>query len=371
MITTTPFSLAHAPLERVFFVLDAIPRFTTEVGVWINTPSGVQPVDFVDVNVLPDGTLVASWSDAIATLPLHNLVVQAGDQTQIINLCQLERVVQHYDRPTNSTFGTFSFTDSLHIAPNDWRCHQGRFGPWQFSDDQHEEVLNAVSEILVYETFLSVNGTAHLVYVEATNKEGIAFQKINNSIAPASGRTLQETLRLIYEWSTVAQEPFNCTDRAAVAARDFLIQLNFGSDELEILDQLQPMQIAEFIKNNPHARVRPENVPPITSGIARMLFKRMSSLSLAALMRTHNIVLDQPFDHDTLLREDQRRLYLATQKFRDEYEIDSTIPITDEEAVMRKAVQNYPEYKAFIANKLTLLLGRREVLNRVSDGTLF
>lgn len=372
MIFTRPFSLSTAPQERVFYVLDALPRFASEVGVWVKTPNGLEPIDFIDVEYLPDGTLVASWGDAFGTLPLHNVVVQTGDDTQIVNLAPIERVIDCYDRPTDSTFGTFSFTDSIPIDGNDWRCHRGLYAAWQFTDDQHGEVLNELSEILVYETLLSINGTMHLIYVEATNKDRIAFQKINNSIAPASGRTLQEVLRLIYEWFVVSQKPFNCTDKIALAARDFIRQYRFSDLELEQLAALNPMQVAQYLSGDEAARVRPDNISPMSGAISRMVFKRMSSFSFSALMRLHGLDFDDPqFNFASVLKEDQRRLHVATQKFRDKYGVGLEVPIVDTKKVVEKAVENHPAYRFFIEQQVRTLVNRREVLGRVADGNLF
>ena len=69
MIKTQPFSTGILSIYRGFFVLDKLPKFATEIDVWIQTPSGNESVDFVDVFVLQDGTLLAAWVHPFQKLP--------------------------------------------------------------------------------------------------------------------------------------------------------------------------------------------------------------------------------------------------------------------------------------------------------------
>lgn len=372
MIFVTPFSLSALSQYKCFYVLDKLPKHSSEVGVWIKTPTGIDPVDFVNVFSFPDGTLVAAWSDPLTSLVLHNVVAQTDGSTQVINLSSLERVIDIYNRPPDSTFGTFSFGASIPIQSGDWRCYRGMYGFWQFSNDNHDdEIVSEVSEILVFETLLNLNGVAHVVYVEATNKEQIAYQKINNSIAPASGRTLQELLRLIYEWDVVAREPFNSTDPPAVAAREFVDALGFTTEELAVLSQLHEMQIASYIQGNENARLRPDGIEPMSEDVRRMVFKRMSSMTLSALLTLHDLDFDDDVINKTsVFEEEQRQLNIEVQRFRDYYRVGLDIPITDTYRVVKEALKTQPAYQALIHNQLRMLNNKRDVLSRVSNGSL-
>lgn len=314
MIQTQPFSTTILTTHRGFFILGKLPKFATEVDVWIQTPTGNESVDFIDVFVLQDGTLLAAWVHPFQKLPLHNLTVFCNGVTQVLNLYPLERIIDIYNRPLDASLGTFSFTNSIPVGSGDWRCDRGMYGAIQFTNDNHSRVLDEVNQIVIYESFLSVNGAAHLVYLQATGKTQIAEEKINNSIAPVTGRTLQETMRLIYEWSVLAEEPFNSTDSAAVAAKRFLDSLDFTTEERTALDSLPPMQISNYLAGSETARVRPSNIPALDDAIKTMVFKRMASSSLSALFKIHGIE-----DTYGLQALEQAELDAGIQRFNDYY----------------------------------------------------
>jgi hypothetical protein len=233
---------------------------------------------------------------------------------QVLNLCPLERIIDIYNRPLDANLGTFSFAKSIPIDGGDWRCHRGAYGPWQFTDDNHQIVIDEVTQIVIYESLLNLNNAGYLVYLEATGKTQLAEQKVNNSIAPVTGRTLQETMRLIYEWSVLAEEPFNSTDEAAVAAKTFLDFLGFTSDERTALASLPPMQISNYLAGSETARVRPSNIPALDDAIKTMVFKRMASSSLSALFKIHGIE-----DTYGLQALEQAELDAGIQRFNDYY----------------------------------------------------
>jgi len=314
MIKTRTFSTDILSTHRGFFILDKIPKFASEVDVWIQTPVGNESVDFIDIFTLQDGTLLAAWLHPFQNLRLHNLTAVCDGIEQIINLYPLERIIDIYNRPLNAELGTFSFAKSIPIDDGDWRCHRGLYAPWQFTDDSHEIVIDEVTQIVIYESFLNVNNIGHLIYLEATGKTQLANQKVNNSTAPVTGRTLQEAMRLIYEWSVLAEEPFNSTDDAAIVAKQFLDSLGFTTEERTALASFPPMQISNYLTGSETARVRPSNIPALDGAIKAMVFKRMASSSLSALFKIHGIE-----DTYGLQELEQAELDAGIQRFNDYY----------------------------------------------------
>lgn len=340
MIQVQPFTTDIISTHRGFFILDQLPKNATEVDVWIQTPAGNESVDFINVFTLADGTLLAAWQHPFQKLPLHNLTVFCNGVTQVLNLYLLERIIDIYDRPLDAQLGTFSFTKSVPVDGGDWRCDRGMYGAQQFTEDNHGRVLDEVNQIVIYEPFLGVNGSAHLLYLEAKNKTQVADTKINNSIAPVTGRTLQETLRLIYEWSVLAEEPFNSTDEAAVAAKAFLDGLGFTAEERAVLASLPPMQIANYLAGSETARVRPTTIPALDEAIKTMVFKRMACSSLSKLLSLHGIPLP-----DGVYEREVQELEAGLQRFNDYY--------TESVSAMEKAF--YDNQTRFFRNKQTVL----------------
>lgn len=340
MISTQPFITDVLTTHRGFFILDKLPKNATEVDVWIQTPVGNESVDFVDVFVLVDGTLLAAWQHPFQKLPLHNLTVFCDGVTQVLNLYPLERILDIYDRPIDAEFGTFIFTKSAPIGAGDWRCDRGMYGSAPFDNEQVSRVITELSQIVYFEPFLSVNGAGHIIYIESNSKSELANEKLNNSIVPTTGRTLQETLRLIYEWSILAEEPFSSTDDAALSAKTFLNSLKFTTEERTSLGSLPPMQISNYLSGSETARARPDTILMLDDAIKTMVFKRMASSSLSALFKIHGIE-----DTYGLLAIEIAELESGIQRFNDYY----SEPVSVAERSF------YDNQVRFFANKKSIL----------------
>ena len=340
MITKT-FSIDILSTHRGFFILDKLPKFATEIDVWIQTPTGNESVGFIDVFVLQDGTLLAAWQHPFQKLPLHNLIVFCDGVIQVLNLYPLERIIDIYDRPLDSELGTFSFTKSSPVGGGDWRCDRGMYGAKAFAGENIDRVFSEANEIVVYEPFMCLNGSAHLIYLQAKNKSQLAEDKLNNSVSPSTGRTLQETFRLIYEWSVLAEDPFNSADDAAIAAKAFFDGLGFTAEERTALASLPPMQISNYLAGSETARVRPSNIPALNEAIKTMIFRRMASSSLSALFKIHGIE-----DTYGLQALEQTELDAGIQRFNDYY----SEPISAED-------------KPFFDNQVRFFRNKQTVLN--------
>lgn len=281
MITVQPFSLEVIKTHKFFYLLRHIVD-VPEIQILHNTPAGYIETDVADAFSMPNGAIIIAWK-AAHIWSMHNLLALHGQTTENINIVSLERVIDIYDRPVDAQVGVFSFTNSdMVIAPHrDWRCDNGKFGPFPFANP--EGIFEAPSGIVIYEPILSINGIGHLVYVEGVGKQELANAYLNSDTRPVSGRTLWETLKLIREWAIVNQEPFNNTEAVAYKAFQFIKEMRFTNDELSVIDQQIPMQISNYLTGNTNARQRPDGVLPITSDIKNILFSRLASGSISAL----------------------------------------------------------------------------------------
>jgi hypothetical protein len=147
-------------------------------------------------------------------------------------------------------------------------------------------------------------------------------------------------MRLIYEWSVLAEEPFNSTDSAAVAAKRFLDSLDFTTEERTALASLPPMQISNYLAGSETARVRPSNIPALNDAIKTMVFKRMASSSLSALFKIHGIE-----DTYGLAAFEQAELDAGIQRFEGYY----TEPVSAADKPF------YDNQVRFFRNKQTVL----------------
>lgn len=364
MITVSQFSPLTLSTHKVFFVLDKLPKFAEEVDVWIQTPAGNESVDFISVFALEDGTLIAAWGHPFQKIPLHNLTAFCDGKTQIINLYPLERIIDIYDRPVDSESGTFHFTKSVPIDGGDWRCDRGMYGGGPFEGENVQRVIGEISEIIMYEPFLGVNSIAHVMYLQANGKSELASEKLNNSIVPITGRTLQETMRLIYEWSILAEEPFNSLEDVSVSSKAFLSSLRFTEEELETLSMFPPMQISNYLAGSEMARVRPSNIPALDNAIKTMVFKRMASSSLAALLHIHEIE-----DVYGLIDFEIVELKNGINRFREYYQIPEEWEMSQEEQIIEHC-ELYTKQGSYVHNQLRLFKNKQQIIDKVLNNEL-
>lgn len=361
MIQVQPFTTDILLTHKMFFILNQLPKNAQEVDIWIQTPAGLESVDFVNVYTLHDGTLLAAWKHPFEKLSLQNLTAFCDGVTQVLNLYPLERIIDIYDRPTDAEFGTFIFTKSAPIDSGDWRCDKGMYGSRPFEAESVSRVITNIGQVVYFEPFLSVNNVGNLIYIESNSKSDLANEKLNNSIVPTTGRTLQETLRLIYEWSILANEPFNSADEAAICAKDFLSLLKFSDSDIALLDSLPPMQVAQFLSGSETARIRPDNIPELSGEIKEIIFKRMGSSSLCALLQIHGIE-----DVYGLLELERQELDAGIGRFKEHYQIPEEWSILEWERIIEHCVLYYHEtIGPYVHNQLRLFNNKTDILNKV------
>jgi hypothetical protein len=310
MITVQPFTLEVIKTHKCFYLLRHITG-ASELQILHNTPAGYIETNVADAFSMPNGAIIIGWKAPLNIAPMHNLVAVHGQTTENINLVPLERVIDIYDRPVDAQLGVFSFTGSdMILAPHlDWRCDNGKFGPLPFANP--EGIFEAPSGIVVYEPILPVNGVGYIVYVEGVGKQDLANAYLNSDTRPVTGRTLWETLKLIREWAIVNKEPFNNTEAVAHKSHQFIRELKLTEQEIAVIDQQIPMQIANYLTGSTNARQRPDGVLPITDDVKDLLFSRLASCSVAAL----EYLNPGMWDLEELVSKEQEQLVIDEQIF--------------------------------------------------------
>lgn len=358
MITVKPFSLEVLSTHKGFFLLDQLPKNATEVDVWVKTPAGNESVDFVDVFSMADGSLLAAWKHPFQKL--HNLQVFCDGVTQILNVYIVERVIDVYDRPSDSEYGTFIFCPSVSIDGADWRCDQSMYGPRAFKGEKVSQIINSLDEIVFFESFLNVNGVGHVIYLETRTKTELANEKLNNSIVPVAGKTLQECLRLVYEWSILAKEPFNSQDEAAVAAFRFISELKFTDNELQTLEELTPMQVSKFLAGSETARLRDMEIPILSDDVANIAFRRMAASCLSFIVSLNPNI----WDLEEILKVEIDELDKGLARFREYYKLPDDMEISDNPALIDHCFIYFPKQLSYVHTQLRGFKNKKMIIQR-------
>ena len=365
MITVKQFNLEVLSTHKGFFLLDQLPKHATEVDVWVQTPAGNESVDFIDVFSMLDGSLLAAWEHPFMKLPLHNLQVFCDGKVQVLNLYTIERILEIYDRPTNAEFGTFAFCPSKLIPDGDWRCDKGIYGPRPFPKEMMGKAIDEVGQIVFYEPFLNVNSVGHIIYLES-NKTELAAERLNNSVVPVVGRTLQECLRLVYEWSVLAKDPFNSDEEAATCALKFVESLGFTQTELDTIEKLTPMQVSKFISGSDTARLRDMDILPLSKEVTNIVFSRMAASTLSFIVSLNPAI----YDISEIVKEELKQLEQGIERFRDYYKLPEDMELADNASVVDHCFIYFPKQLDYVKTQLRGFANKTELLKQALNGLL-
>lgn len=363
MITVKPFNINVLSTHKGFFLLDKLPKNKESVDVWIQTPTGNESVDFVDVFKMADGSLLAAWQHPFQKLPLHNLQVFCDGVVQVLNLYTFERILDIYNKPSDSEYGTFTFCPSKIVPNGDWRCDQSMYGPMAFETENLGRVIEGNNEVVFYEPFLSVNGIGHIIYLETRNKSELAKEKLNNSVVPVTGRTIQECLRLVYEWSVLAKEPFNSKDEAAIVALKFVESMGFTQTEISELEKLTPMQISKFIGGSLTARLRDMDIPELSDAIAEIVFSRIASSALSFIVSRNPSI----WNLDEIIAEEWNQYNLGILRFKNYYNLPDSVNIGEETKIMEHVLINFSNEKDYVYIQLRGFRNKYNILKSLEN----
>jgi hypothetical protein len=303
-----PFNLDVINKYNMFFMLQKL-NATSTINLYYQEVNNDVPFEDCALFEMTNGQVLVAFPEYFTHISKHNLIATDGVVSEIVSLQIFERIYKYYKHGVDSIdAGGFTFMNSAPVPSfdNQWRCDAGLYGVELFADplgDSTIAVPDAADALLVYEPILSINGVAHLVYIERQNKNN-KTELMNNSITPFATYSLGEALKLILEWAQVSEEPFNNTEPVAVKAFEFAQQLRI---EQTIVSNQPDMQIFEYLKGNPTARVRPENVQPLLPVTEVFIKKNVAHSCLSSLIAIYpdaaNITVIKQTEQQKLLNE--------------------------------------------------------------------
>jgi hypothetical protein len=276
------------------FSLDVITEHQTwyllhnnyQTGLTIMRPTPVGPEPYTDYSAykMADGRVLIGFNKLVATVLSQGLVALGDDGSEYITTQVWERISDICQiAPPNDDLGTFAFVDSQPpsiLEPHkDWRCDKEYYGPYPYPTLEGVilDPFNESSVIVAFEPIISIAGIGHLIYMQRTNYKEQRNELVNNAITPMTAPTLSETLKLIYEWSLVAEEPFSNQELIAQDARAFVQNTGLTSD---LLNSYPNMQIVKFLSGDGQARVRPADAVAPQVDLLEFIQKRVSHISL-------------------------------------------------------------------------------------------
>ena len=279
------------------------------VQLFRRTPAGDEEFTAYTLHRMPDGRLLIAFNNYWGMHAVHSLVAKCGDKEELVNTQPFERIVPYWN-PTLDHVGrgVFIFMNSkpIYTDVNNWRCDNTFYGPERYVQNGEQFLINEfkLEDIIVYEPIININGIANLCYLHFKNDEYMRDYIINTDVIPSCGVTLSEMFRLITEWATLAEKPFNSKDPIVLDAKEFLGKIGFNGSL--VADQTN-MQVAQYFLGNTDARRRPDDVVETNQGLLDFVKRKMAHMSLASLMSCYpeydNINVETYFDIESAEKE--------------------------------------------------------------------
>jgi hypothetical protein len=354
-----PFTIDVIKTHKLFYVLDHITG--TTVDLYRRTPAGDDPFIDAEVFSMQDGHLVVAIAHPFKYAFNNCLIAKQGDIEEIVNLNYWERVVDIYDTDIdNTTQGYFGFCSSraLFDPEAEWRCDNTLYGPHLFVQGD-ERLVPTINKIIAYESILSLHGVGYLIYLHLHLDEEVREKYKNNAESPCAGLTLSEMFKVLYEWSEVTKEPFNNTEEISLKASEFLNTFGFTPD---LVDTQVDMQVANYLKGNENARLRPTDVQPNKPELIEFIKKNMASSSLSSL----SVLYPGIWDTQELLNAEQDELNAGIQRFRDYYQIPEDWEMSDTHRIVEHCQLHIHEsLSPYVHNQLRLFKNKKQVLDEI------
>ena len=296
----TTYNINNLEHRKLFYMLNNITD--ESVQLFRRTPAGDEEFNYYSLHRMPDGKLLIAFYDYWSIHAVHSLVAKWNGIEELVNTQPFERIIPYWNPTLNyDNRGGFFFLNSkpIYTDVNDWRCDNTFYGPERYvpkGDKPAVEVFK-LEDIIAYEPIININGVATLCYVHFKNDEHMRDYVVNADIIPSCGVTLSEMFRLITEWATLAEAPFNSTEPIVLDAKEFLTQIGFDSSL--VADQTN-MQVAQFFLGNTDARRRPADVVETNQALLDFVKRKMAHMSLASLLSCYpeykNIDAEIQFD---------------------------------------------------------------------------
>lgn len=204
-------------------------------------------------------------------LPKTYLYIDINNKTIIVQSRMFEDVQKFFHMGKDHSWGSFVFFGSKVIEQKDptvERCDFSDYGPviWnevgqarQIGYDESFGHTLYITDIAEFSTIMSVPNSGHIMFIRLKPVNGKVFgQEYNNqSTLPFISMTLFELLKLIYEWASVAEEPWNNNQEIAIKSKQFLEALDISSIFNSIKENQTNMQVYRYLSGLENARERP------------------------------------------------------------------------------------------------------------------
>jgi hypothetical protein len=202
------------------------------------------------------------------------LYAEYNGAKSLIQVSLFEDMQRFFHMGKDHTWGGFAFTGSRIVQKSDIvatkeRCDLNDYGPiyWDNTGNMSTNPQNnsfsqtlSIVNLADFSIVASVPGAGHILYLrfKPINGKFVAAEGANEAVVPAGARTLFEIIKLIDEWASVSQSPWNNTQDISVKAKDFMDGLSMSQNVIDLIRSEQTdMQVYRYLAGSENARQRP------------------------------------------------------------------------------------------------------------------
>jgi hypothetical protein len=251
-------------LYACYYSLDTTEPFS----IWTQTPNGDVEYTNYDLFTANSKTIIAFKHFSMSKTEYNYIIKFAGDQ-QVLQWACYEHLYEHVNATATTTDGVYTIMNSVSVPdlmksnhdpllPYEDRCDTDTYGvvAYKLQDGISPEHIdsNAFNGQTIKLTFPMFNslGAAHIVFFKVKDV-GTSYR--DWPVVTAISKTLVGCLKLVTEWSSLAQEPFNATEEIAVDCNNLVKDLDIDEAIInELQNQQSDMPIYRFLKNADDAR---------------------------------------------------------------------------------------------------------------------
>jgi hypothetical protein len=253
-------SLINTANYKCYYSVDG----TADFKLYTPTPSGNIEYKEYDTFTSADKTIIA-FKELDPYSGDFNYVLVRNNEESIIDAICYDDILEHFIKNSIEEEDMYCVMASKVMTPAtaskdavDFinRCDAGKYGPVQFPLE--DGVRPTVTDTLLFQhinkitVMLGAGGVAHIVYG--------AVPRLNNSFRdwPAVtgvAKTVMGVMKLITEWASLTESPFNSTNEVSLACKNYIETLQIPENVLnEISEYQEDMPVYRYFQNQENTR---------------------------------------------------------------------------------------------------------------------
>ena len=279
-----------------FYLTEETEPFT----LLISTPDG----DVIDNNcdlIKTDTVIIIALKETIGSGVKNYFYTADGirKHVQLLDYDSASPFIGGVEKtPVNSTFSFYKISDSVEVLSGDQfkdmgrprylrevmpeeitRCDDNKYGPLSFYP--WSEAL----KLSKFRGILDIAGVMHISYFNTLNEGFLNPTSRDNN---CTATTLTGAIKLAYEWSLMAEEPFNSTENIAIKCKQFFEQMQIPSEVMNwILENQNDKQVFNYLNGETRIVYPSDENTEIPECLISFIKNKCMYRSISSLIKNH------------------------------------------------------------------------------------